>query len=422
MAVESDSAFQIDSSFKPVLISNMQARFFKEDSRGKFYLLRNLENSRYLKVHLSVYQLIQMFDGVNTLADIERKMQNEEISVDLVQLLKVLAEEGFIANLKEHQTRENGDRLSFKIKLLRLSPQRLDKLCNIFRFTKSPYFRIIYFVFFVSSFSLFLYNLPSIFSTTIEIFAPETSIYPMLLSIPMSYLVEIAHELAHAGTYHSFGGQSTNVGIEFHFFVPFFYTDTPDARWMKAKEKIIVFLAGPLTSLFFAQLFTCLYLLEAQWKVLWAAQAFFWHMSTLVTLIPLIRTDGYFIMQELVKFPNLAQHGTSNLVQMVKCVFRRISFKDYTTYLSEYSASERKILVIYTVLLPIWVFTSVYMFVFLAVKFQLTTILLWTPKILTGEVSNVKVYALWILYIGTTLSIFLAGIIGSLSKALRRYA
>ena len=99
----SEESKLVNSCFRPKIIRNMEVTFFKEDERGKFYIIANPKNSKYIKVHESIYNLIKMFNGTNTITDIERKILEEEIPVDIYDLLKLLADKGFIENLRFQQ-------------------------------------------------------------------------------------------------------------------------------------------------------------------------------------------------------------------------------------------------------------------------------------------------------------------------------
>ena len=411
---------QIHPTFKPVSIDAVKVKLLKEDERGKFYLLSNMENSRHLKVHESIYNVIKMFNGENTIADIERQLCELGNPFDLSKLINLLAEEGFIKNLKHFQKQKSSDIFSFKIKIFNLDSDDMAKLCKIFSFVKSPIFRWFYVLFCGIGFFFFLYNIQDIFSVSLEIGKLETSIFPLLLSMPIFYLVEIAHEIAHAGTYHFYGGISSSVGLEFHFLIPFFYTDTLDARQMDVRKNIFIFLSGPLTSLFFAQTFTYLYLLNGAWRELWAINALFWHISTLITMSPIIRTDGYFIMQAVLKFPNLIQHGTANFVKIMQLLFRRISLSEYRDHLSQYSVSERRILKVYTLTFLVGVSILTYLYVFLVIQLGIIDLLLLTPKILTGMAPNIKAYVLWILSIYSIIFSFI-GIVAAVTKAFKHH-
>ncbi|MEM3011338.1 MAG: hypothetical protein QXE76_05960 [Candidatus Bathyarchaeia archaeon] len=409
----------IDSSFKPILIDNMQTQLLKEDERGKLYLLRNPNNSSYIKIHESVYEIIKMFDGNRTLRNLQEEMSTRNIPLNISELTTLLAEEGFIQNLDLSQKGGSKEAFSFKIKLFTLGEKYMANLSKAFSFVANPFFKSFYIVFCIFGFALFVYNFPLVFSQIINVMNPKTPLEPLLLSIPIFYLVEFAHEFAHAASYHHYGGKSTDIGIAFDFLVPFFYASTPDIRWMKLRQNITILLAGPLTSLFFAESFMFLFLFESSLRPLWAVQTLFWHISTLITLSPIIRTDGYYVVQTVAKFPNLLQHGLANLAHVFKLLIRKISLKEYREYLSQYSASERKLLAVYTTLFPIGALVLIYFFVYLNLSIGLYDLLFLTPLILTGTAFNLKTYVLWIMYV-FSITLIVIGIGGTLINELRR--
>ena len=234
----------------------------------------------------------------------------------------------------------------------------------------------------------------------------------LLLSIPLFYLVIFSHELSHAAVYHFLGGKSVSMGLEFHFLIPFFYTHTPDTRKMRVRDNITVFSAGPLTSLFLSEVFTYLFLFNKQFANLWAVGSFSFHLGVLFSLCPILRTDGYYIMQSLLKFPNLLQHGISNLKNILNLLTGKISLQEYKDYLAQYSISERRILTMYTLLLPIVTGILIYFSVVLVLLLGVTDVLVLTPIVFAGRAPYPKVYLLWSIYV-VNLAVTLMGVFGT---------
>jgi hypothetical protein len=417
--VDSTVAPITDPNFKPVLVDNLEVKPLKEDERGKMFILREPNSSNYIKVHESVLSVLKNFDGTKSIEDISRIIKDAKLPLDAHELISLLAEEGFIANLPSAKTEKKGDIFSFEIKLFTITERHMAFLRRLFFFVKSRVFQIFYAIFLALGFSFFVYNFPYIFPIVIAVFNPEGPLSPLLISIATFYLVEIAHELAHALLYYNYGGRSAEIGIEFHFFIPFFYTLTPDAIWMETRKQIWIFLAGPLTSLFFAEVFTFLTIFENTLRSVWAAHAFFWHISALVTLTPIIKTDGYFIVQALTKFPNLLEHGVDTLVKTFQMMIGRISPKEFKEHLSQYSATEKKVLKLYLPLFPVVTCILIYVFVFTALQFNIIGVLALTPKVMSGAVQGVKPYVVWALYVSSIIFSFI-GITGTIINTLRR--
>jgi len=406
-------------TFKPVLIDNLKIKFLKEDERGKMYILRNPNNSKYIKMHESVLEILKTIDGNKSIADISQTIKDTNVQVDAQELVKLLAEEGFIKNINLPKKKEKGDIFSFKIKLFTMNERHMAFLQEVFFFVRSRVFQIFFAVFCAVGFSLFVYNFPSIFSTVVSLLSPEyTPLLPLFISFMAFYIVEFAHEFAHAVTYYHYGGKSSEIGIEFHFLIPFFYTSTLDAIWMEARKQIAIFIAGPIVSLFCAEVFTLLFIFEPTLQYLWASHAFFWHISAFITLSPIIRTDGYFIVQAVTKFPNLLEHGAETLTKAFQVLIRKVSLKEFKEHLSQYSDQERKMLEMYVPLFPIIASILMFVFVFTSLQFGFAQVLSMTPQILAGTVEGVKPYVLWVLYVFSIIFSFV-GIIGTLRNIIR---
>jgi len=409
-----------EPTFKPTLIDNLQIKLLKKDERGRMYILRNPNNSKYIKMHESVLEILKIFNGEKSIKEISQAIEDSKLPVNANELVKLLAGEGFIKNINPSKRKERGDIFSFRIKLFTITERRMAFLERLFSFVKRRDFKVIYAVFCVIGLSLFVYNFPRIFLITVILMSPETSLLPLFFSFISAYLVEFAHEFAHAISYHHYGGKSSEIGIEFHFFIPFFYTSTPDATWMEIREQIVIFLVGPMTSLFFAEIFTLLFIFEPTLQYLWAVHSFFWHLSALITLSPIIRTDGYFVVQAVTKFPNLLEHGADTLTKAFQILIRKISLKEFKEHMAQYSAYERKILKIYVPLFPVVTSLFVFVFVFAGLQFGMVEMLNMTPQILSGTAQGVKPYVLWVIYV-SSIVFSLLGIIGTFINTLRGF-
>ncbi|NIW12401.1 MAG: hypothetical protein GWN31_00380 [Candidatus Thorarchaeota archaeon] len=231
------------------------------------------------------------------------------------------------------------------------------------------------------------------------------------------YVVAILHEFSHAGTYYHYSGEVGEVGITFNFFIPFLYTKTPQTRSMGRSEAVMVFLAGSMVNMFFTALCTYLYLLGG-WPAFWGLCAYGAGISSLMTFLPFVKGDGYYILQRVAQFPNLMHHSIEHLKMVGKLLLRRISLTEYKKYLSMYSQRERKYLLVYTLLLPVGIPLLVYIFVIQLLIFGVLNIVALTPKILFGTVQTPQLYFLWVFYL-FGISLTLLGIIGRILQKLR---
>jgi len=117
----------------------------------------------------------------------------------------------------------------------------------------------------------------------------------------------IVHEIAHGATLAHYGGLPGEVGTGLYYFGPMFYVDTSDSWALPRKQRIWVSLSGPISTLLLGS-----FLVFA--NLVWPNQilkmiSFFCFYWMLWNLIPLIETDGYYALIDIVGIPNLRKHA-----------------------------------------------------------------------------------------------------------------
>lgn len=408
------------SSFKPKLISDVEFTFLKEDERGRFYFMRNLENSKYLKLDESGKSAVRLLDGSRTLDEINAILE-KSWEFDVSRFIEVLARNGFLENVKTEKEKGTSEPYSFQIVLLGSDSKLLQRTCYYIRhlygekfFTIAPILGIILFTF-------FMLNVKSIFADAFALFSYETPVLPFLSAFVVFFLTEFCHEFAHMATACNYGCKPGEMGLEFSFGIPLFYAKTLDVRSHEVAKNIRVFLAGPLTTILLAGFFTVLYLVTPVWRYFWADLAFFHVLSTLVTLSPFIKTDGYYVVQSVLKFPNLFSHSMRYISHTIKRAFRVVSKKDYDDYMARYSNSERSILKVYSWISLAGIVSLVSIFVVTLIQMRVIQMILLTGDLLygQGQAYTLKQYVLWGFYMAS-LVFSLVGVTVLFAKNLKR--
>ena len=125
--------------------------------------------------------------------------------------------------------------------------------------------------------------------------------------------VKVLHELGHAYTAKRMGCQVPTMGLAFLVLWPVLYTDTNDAWRLKShRQRLAVSSAGVLTELGVALWATLLWVLVPDGglrTMLFLLATTTWVSTVLINVSPFMRFDGYFILMDLLRFPNL--HGRS---------------------------------------------------------------------------------------------------------------
>lgn len=368
----------LDENFKPKVASDIEVSFFKTDERGDFFLVRNPRDKRYVKLHETGKALMEQLDGTKTLKELQKTTD-----IDLPKFIDILAKGGFLANMEAQKKHEPF--YTVKIPLFRTNKPTFVKMYNFFSFVGSKPFKIFYALFVGSGIILFLTHLPDTFHYVVTNFALTEPLTPLLIIMVLFYVVEFAHEFAHTGASYAHGAEPGDVGIVFHFLVGFFYVETPDTRKLSTRGNLETFLAGPLTSLFSAACCTYIFVFTDYYPPVWGASAFFWHLSTIITLTPFMQTDGYYIMQNLLKFPNLFGHAVSYLKLNLFRFFHVVSKGEYEKAVKGYTSREIRIMRLFDIFMPMQICILAYFFFFMAAKINVINVFQMAPIILFGD-------------------------------------
>ncbi|MEM2145829.1 MAG: hypothetical protein QW279_10740, partial [Candidatus Jordarchaeaceae archaeon] len=372
--------------------------------RGKFYILGTLQNNRNVRLNALGYDIVQMFNGNNSLSEIEKELKRKGVTTDVYRFVIFLAKMGFIENLEVNKPKiwSIG---TIKYPLINANSQLTNKLHSKYKLF-SPPFLMFYVLFCGAALFLFVLNLSNIIQDAPSIFYPTTSIACLLVALVLFFTVEFLHELAHAATYYNIGGIPQTIGFCYHFLIPFFYTDVPGIHLFESKKSIKVFLAGPFSTIFFGSLFTVLHFTETTLRPAWAMLSYACFFSALFTLTPFVKTDGYYVLESLLKFPNFHTHALRNIYNSIKYVLGFLSHEEYKKYRSRYSKLERKILDAYCLVLPFGMFAMIYVSVFMILQIAIPSLFIGIHQLITiPKTATLKTYVILIILASFTVLI-----------------
>ena len=156
--------------------------------------------------------------------------------------------------------------------------------------------------------------------TILELFTPTNLV---ILTLAVS-TIKILHELAHGLTCRHFGGECHELGCIVVGFLPLLYCDVSDSWLQKARmRRAQVAFAGIAVELFIAAVFGILWVAS----VPGVTHSFFLNIMLLCSLNtilvngnPLLRYDGYYVLSDLLRIPNLGpecRHRAVSLIQHV---------------------------------------------------------------------------------------------------------
>ena len=135
--------------------------------------------------------------------------------------------------------------------------------------------------------------------------------------------VVVVHEFAHAYASKHFGGRVTAMGFALIYLTPAFYTDTTEAEVTATRyQRLIVTVAGVWSELVICSMATIIWWGTAP-DTAFHNSAYFLMMltgimSVLLNWNPLMKLDGYYILCDLVRIPDLKEASTAYVCAWVK--------------------------------------------------------------------------------------------------------
>ncbi|MFN8477550.1 MAG: cyclic nucleotide-binding domain-containing protein [Kouleothrix sp.] len=141
------------------------------------------------------------------------------------------------------------------------------------------------------------------------------------------------HESAHALTVKHFGRELRSGGAMLYFGMPAFFVDTSDIWRSPRAARILVSAAGPMADLFVGGAASLLVFLRPEALAAGIAYklAFTCYIATLVNLNPLLELDGYYILVDWLRMPDLRRRALAFVRGPLWARLRRpISTKDRT--------------------------------------------------------------------------------------------
>lgn len=299
---------------------------------GLGWVLHNRKDGKYSRVSSMGELLIGRLDGRHTVAQLSSHLQEatgRPVSAGLVRrFIESLAEQGMLADREGR--REDKKRKIQKLLHLRFPFFRGEKIVGAATALVQRTPRIVGYPLLLT---LVIWGMigPLLLISQGEIQwhlrLRTLSWHTLAVLIPLILIELVLHELAHGVALTICGGSVREFGIGSHYIiVPYSYTNTTDSYRLGKKERIFVSVAGPLVE--FAMLginsLALLYLPadSAMRPVVALLMAF--ELSAIIwNANPLLPFDGYLILSDLLREPNLRKRGFELLKNRVRRVLGR---------------------------------------------------------------------------------------------------
>lgn len=331
-----------------MVIDDKQKHFMKNHVMGTLY---ELDESSY-----AVWSLLDGNRSMGQILEDVQKTKSDVKPVTVLQTILFFAESGALQSVLEPVKKSRIKiESSFKVyvTIVESSKNFLESIHRIVR----PFLRrellwmsIAFVVFmglaFAGQFAGILGD-----KTRFEIFG-STVVGLLIYNFVILAPVTAVHEIAHGLTVVHYGGKPKDMGTGWFYFGPMFYCDATDAWTFSRRHRMMVMLAGNLsTMLIGSAIVVAVYIwpFPSYVSSTLSMTAFWCFYTSLWNFAPPFETDGYWVLADLLKMPNLRHDAYDYLKRVVKR-----SLKKPVEEAKDLTKRKKAILLGYAVMSVVW--------------------------------------------------------------------
>jgi len=310
----------------------------RTEGKNTFVVIEDPVRSKYFQIGVSEFEFLASLDGERTTAEVVDELHSNGHDAIGAEQAVTISQWLVQSNLIISQTPESTNRL--KTQAEALNSQSLMSKINPISFkvnlfnpntllsTAQPYFQWLF-----SKWFLALWIVAFVWAAEIAVTQwSKLSIASQGILSGNSWisllvfwlLLKVVHEFAHGISCKRYGGEVPEAGVLFLLFTPMAFVNVTSMwRFPSRWQRIIVAAAGMYVELFVSFVALIVWANSAGVTADLAYNVFL--MASVTTILfnanPLMRFDGYFILSDLLKVPNLYTKGTGWFGDRIKHLF-----------------------------------------------------------------------------------------------------
>ncbi len=345
-AVEADQNAESEIPEQWSQVANLRPRLHKHvsahphDFRGtRWYILSDSVRGKHLRFNDVAYEFIGRLDGDQSVEEIYQQVKSklpedsptrQDLLSILVQLFSIGAlKSGTPADVEQLFNRAQAEKSSNRTRRL-MNPLAIrfplfdpDKFLNrtipmvrpLFSYSAASIWGLVVLL----ATMLLLTNYQELMATLkADIIQPAN----LMLMVALFPIMKAFHEFAHAFAVKVWGGEVHEMGITLLVLMPVPYVDATAAWAFREKYKrVLVSASGMIVEVFLASIALFVWALVEPGLVKTAALSVFLIGSVSTVLFnanPLLRFDGYYMLQDLIEIPNLYSRSAKYVMYLFK--------------------------------------------------------------------------------------------------------
>ena len=325
--------YEIDYNpkFIPIPSPKVNVKSTIVDGKPSF-LMKNHATGIYYDLDEPTNLIWNVTDGKKTVRDIVKEVQRQKPETTentVIEILLFFAESNLLTSSLEIKQKKRFRAVSpFEIDFTLVKDSH--KFVNSLHTRIRPIFKglllWVSFAFIIACAVLFAGRFVSIYGhkSNFEILGSSVVGFFFYYFIALAPIIAI-HEIAHAITLVHYGGRAGEMGTGLFYFSPMFYTETTDAWGLSRHDRMMVYLAGNISTLLIGSALFIAYLtvqIPGIGGQILLMIAFYCFSMSLMNFAPPFETDGYYLLSDIVNMPNLRQDSYGYLGSIFRRAFR----------------------------------------------------------------------------------------------------
>jgi CRP-like cAMP-binding protein len=312
--------------FRPKLADDIEVKEFTYRSGTPYYMIANPRDLVHYRIERSDFELLRLMDGTRTVKEIvvERLRDGGELDLDAVaDFVRTLQEDNFLATpftdvpaMVGRALRPEPSRARRFVTTLTVEWKEPARLATWLyhhglKWTLTKPFVALSAVLSLGGIAAFVFNVRSkLFGLT-----AGSKTLGFILLIGLQYFMVAVHELGHALVLIKNGRRMKSAGFQIYFGCPAFFVDASDGLMMDRGQRILQAFAGPYGQSVGAGVASILAWRFPYWGVSEALYAYsvLAYLNIFLNLIPLLELDGYWILSDVLRTPDLRRRSLSFL-------------------------------------------------------------------------------------------------------------
>jgi putative peptide zinc metalloprotease protein len=300
-------------------LNNLQPITFSEIDSETF-IANNIATKVHVKIDKNTYFLINLFNEKKSKKEILHELNNRGLNIEENELEDIINEFTKIGLLSVSEvtfnSKSKGDYLKLSVTIF--SEKTINSISKFFKKLFLPNLMVVLVLVctIISSF-IIVDNFNIIY---------QDFTFSKLLSFSFSFLIiylliDFIHEFGHTSALKFFNQNCGRMGLGFYLFVPVLFVDVSNAWNLPKKKRLIVNSGGIYFEFIFITLLLTIYSITKQYELFFIACVIL--MQVIFQFNPFIRTDGYWILSDILDIPNLKQKSKLEIMK----VFRKEQIK-----------------------------------------------------------------------------------------------